>query len=94
MTYDPLPSLGGYTLYFAEDTREGRSDREIVRDVLKEAPDLVMHALAYGKELLVQPHIPWKELSRNMNRYFTDEQEAREWLEEMLRITAEEIQQK
>lgn len=72
---------------FPDADFEGLSDEEVVkRYTFRVSPKLRYRVIEKGKALLAEKAFPGEEVGREANRYFSDSEDARQWLAMIIQI--------
>jgi len=77
-----FPNLRSFLIVtFPETDYEGLSDDDAAYHYIAENVPIVRESiLKEGKALLAEPIIPWEEIGKAANRYFVNENEAKQWM--------------
>ena len=72
---------------FPDADLEGLSDEEVVkRYAFRASPKMRSRVIEKGKALLAEKVFPREEISYEANRYFSDSEDARQWLTMIIQI--------
>jgi hypothetical protein len=87
MLSDRYPALTNFLgSWFPDADLEGRSDAEAAKAFAGVDPDEKSLVARQAREILKLEEFPWQEVGFEANRYFENEEQARSWLSDILRI--------
>jgi hypothetical protein len=70
--------------YLSDFASEDVSDKELLQSFFNSSPQAMSQFLEEANHLLNEDLLLWQDISCVSNRYFDDESDARQWLEELI----------